>query len=178
MVKFTVKNPNHVLSRDCFWKFNRCDLRRVLFDLCFFQDPDEVEKSTIENPLSDLWKAKLVKNNQNIMDWSNIIYNESLDFIPKSKFISTNKYDLSISERLDLKITSGNSNLIGGSGIYCFAYLSNNAPFYNFVRDHNNSKYSGCLKYTDGEWRLERIGKLRYRKKTICKFHHIWWSTH
>ena len=90
------------------------------------------------------------------------------------------KYDLSISERLDLKKTSGNSNLIGGSGIYCFAYLSNNAPFYNYEKDHDGYKgnNSGCLEYTDGEWRLQWNGKLRYRKKTICKFHHIWWSTH
>ena len=53
-------------------------------DLCF-QDPDDDQKS--KNELFKLLKAKLVKNNQNFMDWSNIIYKESLEFIPKSKFI-------------------------------------------------------------------------------------------
>ena len=75
---------------------------------------------------------------------------------------------------MDLKITTGNSNVIGGSGVYGFTYLSNNAPFYNFETDHKNYKVdSGCLKYTDGEWRLEWNGKLRFRKTTTCKFHHV-----
>ena len=53
-------------------------------DLCF-QDPDDDQKS--KNELFKLLKAKLVKNNQNFMDWSNIIYKESLEFILNSKFI-------------------------------------------------------------------------------------------
>ena len=74
--------------------------------------------------------------------------------------------------------TGNNSWCHDGSGVYCFEYLSNNAPFYNYVEDHRGNKPSdGCLKYTDGEWRLETRGKFSFRMKTTCKFHHIWCST-
>ena len=52
-------------------------------------------------------------------------------------------YNKPISGRLDLKITSGNNSYPSReSGVYCFEYLSNNAPFYKYVENHNGKKMS------------------------------------
>ena len=81
----------HILSYSYFWKFNRENLRRVILDLGF-PDPDE-EPAGIQdsNDLVNLLKAKLEKNNQNMIEWHNLIYKASIESIPKGEFCMTIK---------------------------------------------------------------------------------------
>ena len=77
------KHAEHVLSQNGFWKFNRDNLRQILFDLSF-QDPDEDRSS---NELMLLLKAKLQKENKDLNEWCDLIYKRSIETIPKRKFI-------------------------------------------------------------------------------------------
>ena len=70
-----------IISYNFFWKFHRDNLREVLFDLNF-PDPDEPPAS---KNLHDLLKAKIAQDNKDINEWSNSIYKESIETIPKCK---------------------------------------------------------------------------------------------
>ena len=73
----------YVLSQNGFWKFNRDNLRQILFELCF-PDPDEM---SLSNEMMALLKAKLQKEKKNLNEWCDLIYKQSIEIIPKRKFV-------------------------------------------------------------------------------------------
>jgi len=76
----------HILSYNFFWKFNRDNLRKVLSDLGF-PDPDEVPVVIqASNDLVNLLKAKLENQNQNMIEWLNLIHETSIQTIPKREY--------------------------------------------------------------------------------------------
>lgn len=76
----------HVLSMNGFWRFTRDNLRKVLFDLSY-PDPDE-NSSSIQSSkdLVDLFVQKIANDNQNLIEWLDMIYKSSIDSISKREF--------------------------------------------------------------------------------------------